>query len=248
MSLRSSDWLHCRYNRLMMQPSLGFWQFLVLSCLLSVVSSLARAEEGSFHAVPLYSSDPELCRPDPLDTKEICGVNCLYMFLRLHGCDVSFDQTWQALGMKKQGTSLLDLKQASTTLGFETRAIECLSATELSRMPFPLILFRPHPNSEVGHFLLALKVSEDGELTAVDGTTAKSRTYTIAYFREYGVWTGFVLVRSGNGDIPTEFLHLSLVGMFIVFICVARKRVRINTSTAGLLASAILLSHPVSGI
>lgn len=248
MTLWPSDCLHRRGNHHMMQLSLGFWHFLLLSWSFSVVASLAHAEDRSVHATPLHADTSEPGRANPLDTKEICGVNCLYMFLHFHGCDVGFNQTWQALGMKKQGTSLLDLKHASTKLGLATRAVQCQSPEELSRMPFPLILYCLHPDSHVGHFLLVLRLSEDGEFTALDGTTAKSKTHTIAYLRKHGFWTGYVLVRSKNGEIPIdESLQVSLFGMLAIFVYVSRKRLRINKSKAGLLASAILLGHPSIG-
>src|ERR1700722_8118364 len=69
---------------------------------------------------------------DPYRTRAICGVNSLYMFLRLHGHHVSFADVQRVLPPKPTGNSVLELQRAAKALGVPTIALECPSFTSLA--------------------------------------------------------------------------------------------------------------------
>jgi hypothetical protein len=122
-----------------------------------------------------------------------CGLHSLFVFLRLSGHDVTYDQTRAAVSIGPQGTSLLELQQAASRLGAKTAVSRC-SMAELVQMPKPVIAhLRPAPSNipdRAGHYVVVLNADETG-VEAIDTTYAAPYWYPAPMWE--GKWTGHIL-------------------------------------------------------
>jgi hypothetical protein len=122
-----------------------------------------------------------------------CGLNSLYLLLRLCGHDVTFEQTREAVPIGPSGTSLLELQQAASRLGARTTMSRC-SMAELVQVPKPVIAHlhpeMPDSQADAGHFVVVVRADKDG-VEAIDSTFAASFHYSVAHFES--VWSGHIL-------------------------------------------------------
>jgi hypothetical protein len=198
--------------------------FFVLA--IAVTLSLGSSRSGApLHAVAgqdLGAGAPGGAAPAPSTTgiprqeraKRECGLNSLYLLLRLAGHDVTYDQTREAVAISSRGTSLRELQQAASRLGVRTRVSRC-SMAELLQTPKPVIAYlrlrEGAPLAEPGHYVVVLNADEAG-VEVLDSAFAGSFKYPTSRWEVY--WTGHILAPAA--EIWTRPLTLTaVVGIWV---------------------------------
>src|SRR5438445_4843812 len=72
------------------------------------------------------------------DVDRECGVDCLYLFLRTRGVECSVADVRRELVIGEYGTSLLNLRQVSESLGVEARIVRA-APENLEDLPLPAV-------------------------------------------------------------------------------------------------------------
>ncbi len=72
--------------------------------------------------------------------KSDCGIACLLSIIKFYGGHSTFDELRRLSGTTKQGTTLLGLKQAAETIGFEALGMEAEHISNLKEIKNPAIL------------------------------------------------------------------------------------------------------------
>jgi hypothetical protein len=154
-----------------------------------------------------------------------CGLDSLFVFLRLSGHDVTYDQTRAAVPIGPMGTSLLELQQAASRLGANTTLSRC-SMPELIHMPKPVIAYLPEgtagPKGSVGHFVVVLKADETG-VEAADSAVATFLKYSPSQFE--GEWSGHLLAPAPPQGWARPLALTAVAGLWVVLgLCCWRAR------------------------
>lgn len=138
----------------------------------------------------------------------VCGVNSLFVFLRLWGHPVRGADVERVTPRGPRGTSMAELQNAARELGVETSLLECNLEDLGTRCPLPAIaLFRPGgqaaaaPVEYPGHYVVVLAVDER-TVTWIDGTVGVQLRKTRADFS--GRWRGFVLAHLAGSEVPLD--------------------------------------------
>jgi hypothetical protein len=121
-----------------------------------------------------------------------CGLDSLFVLLRLTGHDVTYDQTRAAVPIGPMGSSLLELQQAASRLGAKTTLSRC-SMAELMHRPKPVIAYLKRaagPEAGVGHFVVVVSADETG-VEIADSAVATFLKYNPSHFEEE--WSGHIL-------------------------------------------------------
>lgn len=69
-----------------------------------------------------------------------CGISCLASILKFHGGFATLDYLRQISGTTKFGTSMIGLKEASESVGFQAKGLEATSVDNLKELAQPAIL------------------------------------------------------------------------------------------------------------
>jgi hypothetical protein len=120
-----------------------------------------------------------------------CGVNALYVVLRLRDKAISYDDLRASVPTTDAGANMVDLKCAAAEFGLDMTVVES-----------PLRALRPHApciirlsgmfDSHSGHYVVLANAWKDDELEIIDATTGTvsiTNESTIA-----GVYSGYALV------------------------------------------------------
>lgn len=107
----------------------------------------------------------------PVDSEGVafdCGANSIYIMAGLAGRPVSFAHALQLTPPNPAGNSLVEMRIALKTLGFEARAVK-LTLVEILKLKVPAILLALPPASKegadiprsIGHYFIVLPLGED---------------------------------------------------------------------------------------
>ena len=114
-----------------------------------------------------------------------CGVNCVYMLLKLHDVPVTLKEVFRVVPCdRKRGSTLLQLKDGLKQFGFTCKGLQ-MDVDQLGRIQLPAIA---HLKKE--HFVLILSV-EDSKVRIAD-PPAVYREMEIEDFAKD--WSGVVLI------------------------------------------------------
>lgn len=108
---------------------------------------------GLWHKFPNYT------QPGTMD----CGATCLRMICAYYGKQYNIEYIRNLCSQSKNGVSLLGLKKASISLGFNAVGLRC-SLDDLQALPLPCIL---HWNQS--HFVVLYKVSNSSFASSLSG-------------------------------------------------------------------------------
>jgi hypothetical protein len=167
--------------------------FLLTAAALPVAFCAARCLAADLTAGPAASGPDNVAAPRDEHAQSVCGRNALYIYLRLQACPVSYDQVAREVQIDERGTSLQALHNAARRLGFAAQ-VRRLTMEELANSSLPVIahLGRSVVTGDTGHYIVVLRVEEDG-VTFLDGTTGETIRYARDRFPNH--WTGYVLDR-----------------------------------------------------
>jgi hypothetical protein len=177
---------------------------------------------GAAPPAPLFRD-----RASPEGAGRECGLNSLFMLLRLSGHDVTYEQTRAAVPIGPMGTSLLELQQAASRLGAKTRLSQC-SMAELKREPKPVIAYFLRATGGAvdgpGHFVVVLKADDTGVEVFDNSYPTALWKYSVPHFEAQ--WSGHIL---GPAPPPIWARPLTLTAVAGVWISIglAYWRVRV---------------------
>jgi hypothetical protein len=121
--------------------------------------------------------------------KPICGPNCVYMLLALHGINVNNHMISKYISSSPDGSSLAELKAALCAEGLSVVIRKCSIDELRGHFQSPLIAYLNF--QEQNHYVVVVDVTADA-VTFLDGTTGVKDTYNCEWLK--GVWSGYVLI------------------------------------------------------
>jgi hypothetical protein len=161
-----------------------------------------------------------------------CGLNSLFLLLRLSGHHVTHEQVQAAVAVGPSGTSLLELQQAASRLGAKTLISRC-SMAELLHRPKPVIAYfhlkTPGTQDRTGHYVVVLGTDETG-VEVIDGTFATSFKYPASQFE--AEWSGHILALAPPQTWVRPLALSAVLGLW-VGIGLLRWRARVLRRAAG---------------
>jgi hypothetical protein len=106
--------------------------------------------------------------------RAMCGINSLYIFLRLHGVTLPFSTVENELKVNQLGHSMLDLRNCAVRAGVPCSVRQMTDKRrDIDRIVVPAIAYCPPSDSSgVGHFFIILNVSPT-MVRCIDGTTTE---------------------------------------------------------------------------
>lgn len=153
-----------------------------------------------------------------------CGVNSVYLFARLLGHSVRYDDVLDAIYIGKEGTSMADMKAYLRTMGLNAEIIKTTPGY-LKTCRLPVVAMLERGGKTENHFSVVLAVSPS-TVRLIDGTTGAVTVQTVGQFNEQ--WRGFLLVDRGGWNWGRWFSVASiLVGTVTIahaFFCFWRQK------------------------
>lgn len=148
---------------------------------------------------------------EPWQQPQVCGPNCLFVFLQMHGYQVSHEEIIADTLVTEKGASLAALQACCAKRGMKTDVLFA-SPPLLNQLPMPAIAHLALEGEKGEHFVLICEVGPD-RVTVLDGGTALIRRMPRDRFEAR--WSGYLLVQRKD-----DWLWLSLwcgVAFLIVF-------------------------------
>jgi hypothetical protein len=135
------------------------------------------------------------------ERRAACGVNALYLFLRLHGSDLEYSTLEKAVGLSPNGSTILALRNAAARFG--VRSTVCSfdgPLTDLQHETMPVIVYKPQgyvqtQRGPLGHYYVVLGVNAN-DVLYLDATTGKRQVSPQQYFRRGLGDHAYVLART----------------------------------------------------
>jgi len=130
-----------------------------------------------------------------------CGVNALYLFLRLHGNDLEYSTLEEAIGLSPNGSTILELRNAAAKF-----AVPCSvysfdgPLADLQHETMPVIVYKPQGNVQtqrgpLGHYYVVLGINAN-DVLYLDATTGKRQVSPQQFFRRGLGDHAYVLTRT----------------------------------------------------
>ena len=187
--------------------------WLVLSSVLVLVRCSGQAPELLFDR-----------SPEQLISNKECGLNAMYLMLRMNGLSVSHEDVRCAVKVGSNGSSLAELKHGASRLGFDLGIYKC-DLEQLRTFEKPIIVLIHDGGGrmvveerEPGHYITLTKYdSVRKQIVGIDGSYGNIRKFS--EFRFQKKWTGYVLKLK-----KTESTHLNekvFVAVSLLFWTVA---------------------------
>jgi ABC-type bacteriocin/lantibiotic exporter with double-glycine peptidase domain len=155
-----------------------------------------------------------------------CGPNALYVFLRMHGHDVTIDDVNNALPYSPLGHTVLALQGAALTCGAEVRIVRTDTSADLLSASLPLILHRANAPGRPGHFMVIWRASPDGRFNLIDGTTSEHLTNSVDQMVADNRWTGIAIEHVKASPIA-PFRLIAPAALLISLVAIARAIYRL---------------------
>ncbi len=148
-----------------------------------------------------------------------CGINALYMMLRLRGLNVDYRTVDSLLPVARDGTGLADLRRCSDSLGLRTVIVKA-TPRDLRGVLLPAIAHAEEEGKGTGHYVVLTAASTDG-LEMIDGTTAIVSVVPWEKFEK--TWTGYLLVPSDA--MPGGYSGMVCAAVVVLLAALALRRV-----------------------
>ena len=154
--------------------------------------------------------------PMPMDywrNPRRCGLNCLYVYMSIHGKEYKLDEIAGRVKLGTEGASLDNLQRVATDMGVPSSVVKMTNA-ELSCAPLPAIA---HFDVRGGHYQLLLEVSPE-TVTTADVSSGEIKELSRDVFLE--TWSGYLLVSGKTLDWRTMLWR----GLGLALICLGVVR------------------------
>lgn len=147
-------------------------------------------------------------RREPWRSEVYCGVNALYVMLRMLGVHATYDQLLKESSVGDRGSSMEELARVARLHGVTLTPMRG-KAAGVASWPTPAIVHQQRRTDLMGHYVLYLGPSGD-ELLTLDCVSGQLASMSKGDFNDK--WSGFVLVRSpGDSDRMQVFAQGWLV-------------------------------------
>jgi ABC-type bacteriocin/lantibiotic exporter with double-glycine peptidase domain len=163
-----------------------------------------------------------------------CGINSVYVLLRLLGRPVSYDVTAAAFPVRSVGQSIGEMQDFMQSQGVPSEVV-MVTPERLRQCPLPAIALLEVDKAEGGHFVVILSVQHDG-VWIVDGTSAALNFMpSEEFFRE---WRGYLLIQNSR-FAGLRWLYAVAIAIgtanvtYSVWSELVRRRSRCAPTTAG---------------
>jgi len=120
-----------------------------------------------------------------------CGVNSVYVYLRLHSANISFAAVAQKTPVGPKGTSLHDASRVVNELGIPS-AVYKVNDSQFTSLAPPFIAHFGG-SGKYGHLVVVNRIDAD-VVHLIDGTTGAPEQMTTAQFLH--LWTGYIVART----------------------------------------------------
>lgn len=209
------------------QASFGAVAFLSL---IGTVAGLRSEAQGATRrdGGAIRRSNVNLSAEDIWRTQNRCGVNSLYVFLRLNGQSASYDDLLSGVPVGELGTSMADLKRLVSANGIPCSIVRT-APEKLEDHDLPAIAYVWNTSSSNGHFVVLTHASRKS-VRFIDGTAGYVSVETMNEFAKR--WDGHLLVRA-NQDRTATHLWCAIGGLGLGLVCQAIFVKSWNTSRAG---------------
>jgi hypothetical protein len=141
-------------------------------------------------------------------TAKKCGVNSLYVLLRMNHKPARYQEVEAALPVTPEGTNIADVRRCAASFGLSTKVIKA-SPEALGDCPLPAIGHIEEERGSTGHFVVITAVGPQG-VELIDGTTALLSDLSLSDFRKR--WSGYLLVVDGGRRWRWVFPALAVAG------------------------------------
>lgn len=125
-----------------------------------------------------------------------CGAACLLSIIRYYDGNISINKLVELTNTTKTGTHFYNLKEASTTIGLNSKAYKIDNINSLFDLNLPFICQFLNNNYE--HFIVVYQIKKD-KVIIMDPAIGK-RTLTIDQFSK--LWTGYIMMFSPSKKLP----------------------------------------------
>ena len=206
------------------QPTDGVYlrsAFTAVIALLALSVPISLTVAGPNEKLPeLPRSETAKSRVDFWPASPHCGPSSLYLFLRMHGIDISVDDVKKRVPATDKGTSLHDIHRSAVDFGIDNARVVRTSSANLSQFQFPVIALLADggvANNDTGHFVL-ITDEISGAIRGIDGTSHQRFTYTPEAFGQQ--FTGYLVGVDRTASFSDHFDTL-LGGLCIAAAMVA---------------------------
>ena len=178
---------------------------VVLCCMHLCLTAVAVEGDSKDETVTNDSAEESNWR-----TSVRCGVNVAYVYLKLKGYTVDYDETLGSLPIGEDGTNLEDLRKFVDSHDSGSVVVRA-SPSELSQFALPVIAHLEEDTSslfqseDTGHYVVVVGVLPERE-TFVDGTSGAIRTMRSDLF--FRAWSGYLILSRPSTFDLTLFLFL----------------------------------------
>lgn len=149
-----------------------------------------------------------------VDTR--CGVNSLYVMLRMLNRPVTYEQLLKETAVGEQGSSAAELARVASLHGVHLTPVHA-TIRSVSRWPLPAIVHLQRQTDFMGHYMLYLGSRGDAH-QLLDCTSGETRAVPEGDFNS--LWSGYVLLR-GESVVQTMAPWISrgwlMAGVIVFF-------------------------------
>lgn len=170
-----------------------------------------------------------------------CGRDCLYLWLRLQGVSVSYDDVQSQIDIGPSGSEMSEILKASRVWEPSTRLAK-LAYSDLCALKRPAIVhvWVTQGKDRKGHYMVVTRASEEG-VSMIETATQMRTDMTPQAFSE--LWSSYALYK-GNPVIDWA-LSLPIVAVLLIvwqiYSHVKKKRFAMKTAAVSL---CVLLAAP----
>ncbi len=180
--------------------------------------------------------------------EDSCGPVSLYLFLRLNGLKVSYDDVVAGFGSHhKIGATLADMKQAAGNCGL---AVECVRVRALPDVRRSIIAYlNPGDRTNAGHYIVVRPIGETGTMVQVISPPSMPRARDRSDLCADPAWTGIVIVPANRTSrVPSVLVGVIAVGGVLGVMATVRssafRRLALGLLSKSRIATLISRDHP----
>jgi ABC-type bacteriocin/lantibiotic exporter with double-glycine peptidase domain len=164
-------------------------------------------------AAPLFADPAVAPLAQPVEWRHTkrCGINCLYVMLRMLGTQVRYENVVAEAHITDQGTTIAELVRLAANYGTSLQPVRATKDT-IRRWPLPAIVHLQNQDLTT-HYVLLLRASETGYVV-LDCNSGELREWGPGEFLDK--WTGYVLLQSdSSGHLFSPFF----AGAWVILGC-----------------------------
>jgi hypothetical protein len=161
-----------------------------------------------------------------------CGVNGLYMLMKMYAVDVDYNRVASSLPVTEKGSSLADMSRVAAELGFPAEVTLATPSSLHDHLP---AIAHVRGSGPTGHYYLICNDRNPYNLNVIDGTSGMYQRIDKGLF--YRSWTGYLLVPAVT---PVDRFERRLCAVLFVACCILAAIVLPRAFRLKLVAASVL--------